>query len=459
MNKRTADGLADILIGQLIEKLIPIDGKPGLYKLPDFEINLPILGKKKLNLGDSVAYKPKEGTITIRNLGGQLLDFILVMKGYCFLYQILHEKEVGTWIHEKHKWWVVQIPQNEDRVDEITKFLKTMTGTPDDKDLSFFTATDVKYLKDKIAAGNEIVPKNEIFSDPWEREIYEKTGYLIFQNLTLQNSIGFREIKFSEFNEDAITTGGNKLPIRYRKEQSGVYRASFFPYGFIVPEAEDANNIPTQIALTIKAQCVNPYIAHVISGDPFATFSSAVLNSVTEVIRESYVHEVSKKIALVGKKLSKAEKERIASENIIVRIQDRVIEELRKNFFGFDFGMTNINSEIVQIIDIDIVGPLAIKLKEIATKTFTSQVERDNALLNAINDVLVAKEKAKAQFAVRDEETAMIIRNAANLNLSVAEYIEKIIVPEQKIRTVEAFKPGGANINTSGILEKLIDNN
>jgi len=453
VKKTTADGLVDIFIGQLIEKLIPIDGKPGLYKLPDFEFNFPIIGKKKLNLGSSIAYEPKEGTITIVNLGNQLSTFLLNMKGYCFLYEILPNKK--KWIHEKHKWWVVQIPLSVDRVDEISKFLKIMTNTAENESLSFFDADDVKYLKDEITAGRKITPKNEILSDPWEREIYQKTGFLIFQNLTLQNSIGFREIKFSEFNED--TVGGNNLPIRYRKEQSGVYRASFFPYGFIVPEAEDANNIPTRVALMIKAQCVNPYIAHVISGDPFATFSAAVLNSVTEVIRESYVHEVSKKIALTGKKLSKAEKELIKSENIIVRIQNRVIEELRKSFFGFDFGMTNDSSEIVQIIDIDIVGPLAVKLKEIATKTFTSQVERDNELLNAINKALVAKELAKAQFAVNDEEADAILRNAAKLQMEPLDYIKTFIVPDQKIRTVGAFKPGGATLNTSSILEKLID--
>ena len=50
MNKQEIiEKIVDFLLGRAIEKLVPVDPdkKPGLYKLPEFEI----LGKK-LNLGE-----------------------------------------------------------------------------------------------------------------------------------------------------------------------------------------------------------------------------------------------------------------------------------------------------------------------------------------------------------------------------------------------------------------------
>ncbi len=375
----------DYAIGQAIEKLEPIPEKPGLYKLPEFEI----LGKK-INLGE-IAFKPKEGNALIINKGNQLESFLCIHKGYCFLHELFPTHYGKRWDHEKNKWWCVQIPQSPEKVEKIVDFLKKITGTTKSKNLSFLSQEDVDYLKEKSGNYEFQEAIEQVLEEDALEEIYEKTGYLVFQNLTFQKTPGFRKISFSQFDEKSAGS------VLHREELSPYYRLSFFPYAFIVPEAEDANNIPTKVSLTIRAQCVNPYIAHVQSGNAFMQFHSTVLNAVTEVIRGNFVHEMSRQIAM--EKLSDEKKKELNQENVIKKIQEKVKKELTKpeSFFGFDFGDCK-NSEIVQIIDIDIVGEKAAEIKAQVAENFRLKNERENAVEKSIVQKTIAKNEAEVQF-------------------------------------------------------------
>jgi hypothetical protein len=371
-----------------------------------------------------------------------------------------------VWDHEKNKWWVVQIPNSPERVDKIIEFLKKMTGTKNG-DLSFLNNDDITYLKNNVGTEQFSDHVYDILGDALLEEVYEKTGYLIFQGATFQKSPGFREIIFSQFDEQSISTSG--LPVRHRKELSPYYRVSFFPYAFIIPEAEDANNIPTRIALTIKAQCVNPYIAHVTSGDPYAQFSSTVINAGTEVVRGNFVHDISRKIILANSNSSEDLKVK-ASLNIIDLIQLSIFNQLvgaeysESTFFGFDFGYTNDHREIVQIIDIDIVGPLATEMKTQVAKNYQSENQRDIDLANSVNNIEIAKNNAESKFVDKIAEAKAIKEAVIEIYGSYSpenmqKYYEEYIKPKQKQDQIAAYTPGGVNINNANDIIKNILNN
>ncbi len=444
--------IVDYFIGRAVEKLQPTPEKSGLYVLPEFH-----LFGQSINLGE-IAFKPKEGNALIINTGDQLDGFLCMHKGYCFLHELfpISSGYTKTWDHEKNKWWCVQIPSSKERVDKIITFLKKLTGTPVYNSLPFLSSDDEEFLKSNAGTYNFQETIGQILEDDVLEEIYGKTGYLIFQNLTFQKTPGFRKINFSQFDERS--TGS----ILHRQELSPYYRVSFFPYAFIIPEAEDANNIPTKITLTIKAQCVNPYIAHVMSGDPFVQFSSTVINSVTEVVRENFVHEISRKISL--EQGNEATKQRASEENIIKKIQEKVAKELTnpEAFFGFDFGFSDDISEIVQIIDIDIVGPMAEKLKAQAAENFHLQNVRENNLAKAVVDKEIAEHQAAAKFMELNAETLAIRQAVATIYGEVTpenieQYYKYFIEPRQKKEQLAAYQPGGINVSSSEILKNILN--
>jgi hypothetical protein len=199
-----------------------------------------------------------------------------------------------------------------------------------------------------------------------------------------------------------------------------------------------------------------------MSGDPFVQFSSTVINAITEVVRESFVHDISRKIIL-GKSDATDEQKSKASENIIHKLQTKIANELTgaeksdNTFFGFDFGFTKDATEIVQIIDIDIVGPLAEKMKAEAAENYRKQNERDNKLADSINNLEVAKNTATAEFAVKTAEAQAIKEAAEALGLSVAEYIEAVLKPKQKQDQIAAYKPGNITLDSGNLIKDIIN--
>jgi hypothetical protein len=122
--------------------------------------------------------------------------------------------------------------------------------------------------------------------------------------------------------------------------------------------------------------------------------SSTVINAVTEIVRENFVHSLSQQMVFNNENSDEAQKNK-ASENIIKKIQEKVATELtgylqsKNAFFGFDFGFTNESTEIVQIIDIDIVGPKAEELKKQAAENYKKQNDRANNLADSITILML----------------------------------------------------------------------
>lgn len=228
-----SSSIADFLIGSGINKLEPVKGKPGLLKLPE-TIRVPILGN--ISTGDlGVGIRVKEGRILILEKGSQLDSFYLNMKGYCFIHELLPNK---NWSQEKHKWWVIQTPKSIAKIKDVFKFL------------NFFLNEEPRSITIFIEGGNETFslpyfleetdltelckfpdPDSLSFLGDLEKEIFEASGVLWFQNLTLQRNVGYREIDFNEYSQDQSYQ--TKKSVRNRsKEQSPYYLASFFPLCF-----------------------------------------------------------------------------------------------------------------------------------------------------------------------------------------------------------------------------------
>lgn len=472
-----ADGILQVLKNDLVE-VDPVK-QPGLYKLPD-KINLPIIEQVNLkaitdflgglNIGRGL--KVKESNIVIINKGGGLKDFYLNMSGYCFLHELLPDKK--NWDHPKHKYWVVQVPGTEKQLlkmlEFVTKFLseddqskkgysKEIKKSGFSKELQnycmkypLFTVKDIQYILESIELKRP--PKKFTLDDPLEQEIFEKTGILWFQGLTLDQGPGYREIQFGKYDKKSETKD-NPIAINFRKEMSAVFVASFFPYGFVVPEAEDMGMWPTRIALAIRAQCINPYIAHVISSDPFGTMSLLINNAVSEVIRENYVHILSMEIAIKNKKIKKA-------VNILNLIQQKVLAKLQPKdvFFGFDFGFTDSADEIIQIVDIDIVGPKAEELKAKAAETAKKDIDRNNDLLDSQNKVKIEENNAKANSMpiIKEMEAHKIAYEMAkkdNLVTTFKEYYDMFVAPRQLENQIDKLNVPSVFTDPLKIVEDL----
>lgn len=455
MKPETTQAIANFIIQQINNKLIPVDEvkKPGLVKIPKV-FKLPVLGEIDLGVG----YKPKESRIVIINEGNQLNDFFLNMTGYCFLNELLPEKT--NWEHEKHRWWVVQIPQNEEKLVSMLNFLKrflTISTKCSDayfnsvlesslseelKEMclyySLFTVDDMNYLLESIKAKPQREPRKYTVNDPLEQEIFDQTSMLWLEGLTIERSIGYRQISFSEYDDTESTISIE----HHNNEWSGVYIASFFPYAFKIPAAEDANLIETEIILGIPAQCINPYIAHVMFGKAFGTFKMKLIAAVNKVVRKNPIHEESIKISM--------DAGRPANMDIIGFLEKEVLKELQSvdNFFGFDFG-------IPKVIEIEMVGTLGQQLKSASVETYKQARKRINDLLDAKNKVDVEKNIAIAENQELLIEAEEIKKSAAALGLTVKVYIEKIWIQKQKVKQLDANKPGGVVI-TKNIADNLI---
>lgn len=438
------NNVADFIIGYGINKLEPVPGKPGLLKLPE-KIKIPIIGEIPTgNLG--VGIRVKEGRILILQKGEQLESFYLNMKGYCFLHELLPNKTSNeTWSQEKHKWWVVQIPKSIKKLQGIFKFLNlflvekpnTIVVTIDGNDETF----ELPYFLDETDLKNLCTfpdPDGLSFLDDLEKEIFEASGMIWFQNLTLQKTVGYREIDFNEYTQDQ--TYQSKKFVRNRpKEQSPYYLASFFPYAFVIDEAEDMYNMPNRIILVIRAQVVNPYIAHVRTGDPFTALHAIVQSTTTEYVRNNALHNVAQQLG--GKK-----------NGVIKDLTNGIILHLKeqRNFIGFDY-------HDVEIIDIDIVGPKAEELKGQTVLTYTQEQVRKNNIEDSIANKTVAENDAIARGQEFSKGAQEIKRAANELGLTVLEYLEKVYPEIMKERQIQAYKPGNTLDINQG-LNQLLNN-
>lgn len=455
MKDENKQNVANFIIQQINNTLVPVDEvkKPGLVKIPK-AFKLPLIGEIDLGVG----YKPKESRIVIINEGNQLYDFFLNMTGYCFLHELLPEKI--KWEHEKHRWWVVQIPQSEDKLVSMLNFLKrflTVSTKCSDAYFNFvvgsslsdelkeiclyyplFTVDDMNYLLESIRTGRE--PKKYTVNDPLEQDLFDQTGMLWLEGLTIERSIGYREISFSEY-DDTDSVDSIK---HHNKVMSAVFVASFFPYAFKIPAAEDANLIETEIILGMPGQCINPFIAHVMFGNAFRTFKMKVVAAVTKVVRQNPIHEESIKIAM--------DAGRPANLDVIGFLEKEVLKEMQSvdNFFGFDFSLP-------QVLEVEMVGTLGQQLKSKSVETYSKARERINALLDAKNKVDVEKNLAIAANQELMIEAEEIKKSADALGLSVTDYIRTIWTEKQKVKQLAANKPGGVVVSPN-LANTLISN-
>ncbi len=431
-----SSSIADFIIGSGINKLEPVKGKPGLLKLPN-TITVPIIGI--IPTGDlGVGIRVKEGRILILEKGNQLDGFYLNMKGYCFLHELLPNKNT-IWSQEKHKWWVVQVPKTIEKLRDIFKFLNSfldkapintminIRGKDEDFSLPYFLDQE-----DLLQLCKFSDPDSLSFLDSLEKEIFEASGVLWFQNLTLQRNIGYREIDFNEYTQD-LSYQSKKFVKNRSKEQSPYYLASFFPYAFTIDEAEDRYNLPTRVILVIRAQVINPYIAHVQSGDPFTALHAIVNSATTEYVRDHALHNASQNVSNEHKGVI---------EELISGIKSRLRN--KENFIGFDY-------RDVEIIDIDIVGPQAEELKKQTVLTYISEQKRINNIADSVTNKTVAENNAIAAGQEFSKSALEIKKAAESLGIPVSEYLEKVYSEIMKERQIGKYKPGGTNIELNGL--------
>ncbi len=381
---------------------------------------------------NGLAFRPKESRAVIINAGNKFHSFMLAMKGYCFLHELLPDKK--DWSHESDKWWVIPNPENELSVDDVVNFLAHFKGVApilSDTDKEDMVLNKPKYALPDI-----------------ESRLFTETGVIFFQDATGQKRIGNRPVEFRQF------VGGTKLgeQIKLRTEISPYYVCSYFPYAFEVIDQEDINNIPTMVQFVIRAKCVNPYIAHVKSGNAFATFESIATSSASDIIRQNPIHKASQKFYIDnGGSIDK-------NGTILDVMSKGIRDELFKpdKFFGFAF-------KEIEIIQVEISGENAKKLKESAASIYLAQQDQEKRTIDAETDFIEKKKEidgkvlGKIRLARADAIADMArskgtgdylraIKNAGgnpNLHL-LAEVMDK-------------YKPGGLNVSNVADLLKNVN--
>lgn len=349
------------------------------------EGKITINGIEKL-FPNGVAFRPPESRVVTIHSGNHVDHFFLSMSGYCFLQDLLPNK---NWEHELDKWWIVEIPEDDKKVEEVIRFINQFKR---DNEKISFTDDEKKEMK-----------KDENFSpfdymSDLEWEIWNKTGILFFQNWGGELRIGERDIDVTKYL-------GNGDIKRY-KEKSPYLIASYYPYYFKVTDQEDKNYIPTVTENVIYAKVVNPYVAWVKSGDPFSTFKSIVEARSSEEIRKRAVHRVSHEI----EKGTSTEN----PDTVLESIATGIWNELKKpeNFFGFAF-------KDVDIVQVEITGKNAEAIKNSATSIYQAEKAQIEKTIKADTELIETQKKAEGTaFTVikKAEAEAEKIKKEAEAN-------------------------------------------
>lgn len=395
---------------------------------------------------NGIVFRPKEGRAVIINTGAAFSEFILTQKGYCFLHEIFPGT---TWEREVDKWWVVPITREKTSWVEILKMFHHFDETNSNGNEKPVTNSPLSSLvsitntKDSLDLDTFAENINKKINLGIQTDAYlEEFGVLFFQNSTGEKRIGFRNIEFRQFKDGKIIdrSTGYDSGHNYDNTASPYYVTAYFPYAFEVTDAEDKNLIPTDTQLVVRARCINPYFAHVISGDPFNTFTSIVHSVCQDTIRTIAMHTV------LGT-------DKTSDDNALSTLSEEIRKALHepKNFFGFAI-------KDVEILQVAIGGPNAEKLRSASTSIYTAQQDQQERVIKAETTAIETEKgadgEAKKIEKLAKAKAAAIIQEAEAVAKALS--ITEPAKAEQLNNLLQQVSNGGANPNLFLAIEGLV---
>lgn len=381
---------------------------------------LPIVQKWFPN---GLAFRPREGRIVAIESGNHIHEFFMSMQGYCFLKDLLPKN--FPWEHEEDRWWVCEIPETIEKARDVLRYINKFKRT--DSPL-VLTEENLKKMVKPITF-------DPVNLSGTRKEIWRDTGIYFFQKLSGELRMGNRQIKVKKYlGQGEIKTYDNLSPYLI---------ASYYPYYFKILDQEDKNYIPTITENVVIAKVVNPYIAWVKSGDPFATFKTLVEKLSTKQVRTRSVHKVSSEI----------NEDTDNTVSAISEIEEGILKGLRdpEKFFGFHF-------KSIEIVQVDVTGTHAEKIKTVASSIYIAKKDQEERTIKAEAKLFEQQKTADGEayeIEKKGTATAKAIRDKAEADayatIAKAEAKQKelaMVEPEkakQLANLLAKIKKSGAN--------------